>query len=1571
VLGRTTAFLVLTIVARLAYATDTPVNMTNTARGIPSNGAFQTGDIDAISLFNGNVTISVPLPSYPLDGGSSYAVHLVYTGIPWDLNSICKDKTSNPPTSGCTQPTIKPNKRSNAGLGWRVSMGSIVTPQVIGNGTCSAGCDFQYESPDGSQHRFYSTLHPSDTVVAGVFYTHDNTYLRLEQASDGNPEIYAAISPYPAGTKFNVDFPDGMRHSFDGGGKLVEIRPPRKATSSVVIKYLSGTACTPDQNAASCWRIDDFTGSSGLLPARSHWVTFDSDINLVTLVRARKIILAGMASGGPASLTYQLNYGVDGGPADTRINVDDGGFCYPLSDSTQPFYDEPLLTRIDLPDTSTYKFSYFLDATQCSQASMQTVTLPTSGTVAYTYQNYMAPILTAADDVPWVPGVKTRTRDNGTWLYETANCANSCDRSQFFMIDPTTTEYREFKVTVTRPDGAKEIHFFSTARHPSAFYVVTDPQNYGWDQSEYGLPLTHRLNSSHTASDNTTRYLSSQILRPSDLMLVRTAYVAYDNDGYSGTLHAFDDNDRRIRTSLTRFDDDSAKYSLATNSDFDGLGHYRTTSVGDFGLTSSAFTNPTRTTVTNFNPGRGTYNNGGGTTIPDPASSWILQTFDYSSTTAGGQTIRQDACFGSDGFLLRSRSRATATAIATNDILADYTAGTGNVVKERYFGGDSAPTGGGGNDLPTTGTLCSLTLPAARYELRHEYQYGVLSKSTYYDANGMAMAGGKILDLTVDPSGMATASTDAFGIGTSYTYDSMLRTASVSASGTATTSNVYTVASGSTPATVTQKETFIGFSQPAITRVSTADSYGRIVKETRTMPGGMATRATSYDYFNHKTGSTEWEFASTPASYTIFHYDLFGQVDSTTLPDASQSVIGSVHTGVSTITRTSNVNGNTATTVEKYDGEGHLISVLDPAQTPTSYQYDAGNHLSAVCVNSTAATPCNAAGTQARSFTYDGRGFLVGEHHPETGSISYSYDARGHALTKSYGTSGAPSDLRFSYDRAERLLAVSGRSGTGSTFRALKSFAYDTLGTYTANGKLVSATRENYDINNSQIEVAETYVYNDTAGRLSDRTTTITDKTRSVVLKTVSDGQAYDGLGEVTSISYPQCDALCGQANWASVSPNYTNGFLTSIGKGGGGFLSSSITYGPTGMVTGVAHSNGVNDAYTQDGALPRPATISFSGWSSCTPPSITTHPAPNTTVTAGSGTTLSVAASGTGLHYQWYQGSSPDISHRVGTDSSSFSTGALSQTTSYYVVVYNACSGSGATSNPATVTVGCNAPAITSQSPSGPVTSGTSTSLSVTATGDAMLHYHWYLGLSGSTSNPVGTDSPTYTTPVLTATARYWVQVTNGCGSVNGTTIVLTIPLSTPTGVIATASGSTVTVTWNAVPGSGIQYAVQRREAGIGYHPLTSSWTSTSYPDSVSPGAVYVYCVQAADSFGGSLSNCSVPDVASTLSFSTIGLHPPVAATHFEEIRTAINALRAVFGLGQKAWSVILPAGVPAPASNVPILAQHITSLRSAMNSARGDLQLPLLAFGNDPSVTNTTPIRLVHITDLQAGVK
>jgi RHS repeat-associated protein len=88
-------------------------------------------------------------------------------------------------------------------------------------------------------------------------------------------------------------------------------------------------------------------------------------------------------------------------------------------------------------------------------------------------------------------------------------------------------------------------------------------------------------------------------------------------------------------------------------------------------------------------------------------------------------------------------------------------------------------------------------------------------------------------------------------------------------------------------------------------------------------------------------------------------------------------------------------------------------------------------------------------------------------------------------------------------------------------------------------------------------------------------------------------GFTWNDLGDVASLSYPQCThTACTATSPRTVSFGYTNGFLTSVPG-----YASLLRYHPNGMVWQVLHANGVTDTVALDSSgMARPASISTSG---------------------------------------------------------------------------------------------------------------------------------------------------------------------------------------------------------------------------------------------------------------------------------------------------------------------------------------------------------------------------------------
>jgi hypothetical protein len=84
--------------------------------------------------------------------------------------------------------------------------------------------------------------------------------------------------------------------------------------------------------------------------------------------------------------------------------------------------------------------------------------------------------------------------------------------------------------------------------------------------------------------------------------------------------------------------------------------------------------------------------------------------------------------------------------------------------------------------------------------------------------------------------------------------------------------------------------------------------------------------------------------------------------------------------------------------------------------------------------------------------------------------------------------------------------------------------------------------------------------------------------------------------------------------------------------------------------------------------------------------------------------------------------------------------------------------------------------PTITTQPVSATISKGQTANPSVVATGNGTLTYQWYQGTSGDTATPVGTNSSSFSSPPLSASVNFWVNVSNSGGNANSNTATITV---------------------------------------------------------------------------------------------------------------------------------------------------------------------------------------------------
>ncbi len=1069
-LGRLLLLLLLPLLAGLAAAAGPLAAQShpNFARGVEPGKAYQGGDLDSVNLFNGSLTVAVPLGGgYAVGDHLSYGLVLSYSTGGWIFREECQ------PNNVCTAQVV-PDRRFRAGFGWTVSLGEMA---FFAGSSPSA-----YRGPDGSDHGFYDTLRNGDTATAGVWYTRDNTYLRFLSATR------------------TLEFPDGTRHTFDSQGRLTRMED-RFGNHLAV-----NTAGNP-------WVLTDSQG-------RRHEVHFKAGgtadfpqvIDRVDLEAPRD------TAGNRRVERYLFEYQ----PTTLRRP-------FPHNDNSPALgltVTVPLLAAVKREaDLARYEtLGYHTDWTVNNRApgALKGLRLPTLGRLEWDYTLYQFP--TGSASAPNDPkrrilinalGVAERRvidplgGTTGKWRY-----------NQNVVLPPAGSNEQPVEATneVVDPLGHRTVHYFSV------FYEgLTTTAAKGAD---YARPYTVRT------TDGTTppRYLSAQVFHQNGTLL-RTAFLRHERDEVlpGQAPNQYQELNSRVVAQRTNYDDDGNRFATTTFSGFDGLGHYRTaTTGGNFGAgdvrTTTVTYNPLRG-IYLVDPATGLERGDSTFTMLPAAAPWILGTYGEESVSEGGHLERALACFDPLGFQTRRRALRHPAKDANdndvlqgNDLLTVYVRNAqGNRTGEQSHGGDGA-------NVPTANP-CGSALPAAPFSLVHTYQSGVRATSQWAGTTSTT------LDRTIDPGGrgVASSSRDGAGLQTDYEHDIFGRvTWEKPAQGHGSwIESTYTPAAGSAGASVYVRRRANNGTKtaPVLAESETLyDGFGRVWRERELLPAGWSTRETRYDGAGNRIWLSEWQ-AGTPGEATqLFDFDPFGRPGRIQPPDTKPGTNHDTtlnYAGVRRRTRTVRIattfNESTGAVTEEsagttglYDRQGRLWKVTEPsgaggADVMTTYTYDAGDRLRSV------STPAGV--TQARTFDYDALGLLRSETHPEKGAaVTYgNYNALGRARQ----TVDGGSNLTVTFDAAGRTREVRETGG-----RLLKEFAYGTSNGDLSNGKLVTAKRHNY-VGATDALITTSYQYLARDGRVSSRETALS--VNGVPRERFRQTYNYTALGNVNDLTYPVC----------------------------------------------------------------------------------------------------------------------------------------------------------------------------------------------------------------------------------------------------------------------------------------------------------------------------------------------------------------------------------------------------------------------------------------------------------------
>jgi YD repeat-containing protein len=185
---------------------------------------------------------------------------------------------------------------------------------------------------------------------------------------------------------------------------------------------------------------------------------------------------------------------------------------------------------------------------------------------------------------------------------------------------------------------------------------------------------------------------------------------------------------------------------------------------------------------------------------------------------------------------------------------------------------------------------------------------------------------------------------------------------------------------------------------------------------------------------------------------------------------------------------------------------------------------------------------------RVRNFTYNSLSQLLTAANPESGTITYSYDADGNLLQKTSPlanqTGTATQTVSYCYDALHRVTGKGYGAQSCPLAAPVVTYAYDS-GT-NAKGHLTSLADQ---------AGSGSYTY-DIMGRMATETRSLIGANNAAISKNMS--YSYDLAGFPTSLTYPSGKVI-------TYTPDSAGRTLSAVDNGSGINYITGATYGPDG----------------------------------------------------------------------------------------------------------------------------------------------------------------------------------------------------------------------------------------------------------------------------------------------------------------------------------------------------------------------------------------------------------------------
>ena len=1093
------------------------------ATGTPPFGSFGGGPFDAVNLGNLNVHFAVPIMS-KAGRGMPFTYNMSYDSSVWYPSSSSGQLAWTPVFN----------------WGWMaqtaVKTGYITYVKQVYN------CDdppplhnqyiyyrnWAYYDPWGKGHSF------------GGWLEYDPT-----GCDNGTKGSLGGTATDGSGLSFSV--------SLSSFGSL----------NPATITQRNGNVLTPPMNLAS----GSSYAASTSTDANGNQITVNSSGQFYDTLSSTTAVLTVAGSGTPSSpntftytppsgtnVHYTMNYLQY--TVKTGFGVSGTNEYGPLSNG--------LVSSVQLPDGTSYSFTYEQTPGSCTPLSgtypgycvtgrIASVTLPTGGTITYTYTGGSQGIESDGS----ASGLTRTLSTGGEWQYSRSLSGSTWTTT---VTDPNSNQ--------TAINFAKD----SATTNPTQNFYETQRKVYQGSTSSGALLLTTLdcYNTNFAACG--TANVASPITQKDAYRQLPSGQNALSETTYNG--YGLPTEDREFDYGVTTGSAPSTTYLV------------RETSIAYASLSNGIVNRPSTVTIMD----------GSGNT---KAST----TYGYDETAVTGTTgtPQHISISGSRGNLT-SVATPASTSVTLYRTFSYYDTGATNTSTDVSL---SKTSPGASTTYAYGSGSCGNSFPTLVNEPLS------LSRSMSYDST---CAGGLLTSVTDENSQPISANyTDAYFWRPASVVDQLTNTTGISYTGQTVTES--SLLFNSNNSTSDNRVTSDGFGRPILSQRLQApggtnydsvetdyDNTGRVSRVTMpfvatagTLNSSAPATTTVYDALGRPTTITDG--GSGTVSYG------YGSPNNN---DVLQT-LGPAPTGESTKQKQSEYDGlGTLTSVceltTALPGNGTCGQTTIQAGYWTKYTYDALGNLTNVVQNAQASS----ANRQNRSYVYDMLSRVTSETNPETGTTQYFYDS----LTgdSACGTVSYPGNLVkkkdavgnsicYSYDALHRVLSVTYPSGSYSSVTSAKHFVYD------------SATVNSVVMSNAKGRMAEAYTCTGSC------TSKITDEgfsysARGEITDVYESTPHSSGYYHV-SASYWAHGALASLSGIPSVPTLYYGasngtgldgeGRVTKVNASSGTNPVTAVTYSTTGTSNPVGFLNKVtfgssdNDSFTWDSNTGRMKVYTFS----------------------------------------------------------------------------------------------------------------------------------------------------------------------------------------------------------------------------------------------------------------------------------------------------------------------------------------------------------------------------------------